>query len=218
MFRDYRIKSYEPCRWYHVWNRGACRRAIFGDDADKRAFLDGFSRHLGRSPAFDQRGRRYRHLRDEIELGAFCLMPNHFHLLIRTGDDPLRLPDLVRRLKSSYALHHRRRYGSTGRLFDGAYQADVIQTPSRLLRAATYIHLNFENDPAYNFSSHGHFIAEQRPDWLNGAASLMTAIGGNAAYERHLALTIDGREAARDRRRRLAELDTEALDLRRGIP
>ena len=73
-------KEYVPETMYHVYNRGHNKDKIFLDDNDYAVFLNLLKRYLSKTVVTDEKGRPYEQLRDEVELVAFCLMPNHFHL------------------------------------------------------------------------------------------------------------------------------------------
>jgi len=111
--------------WYHVMNRGAGRRIIFADDRHRNRFLD----LLG-----DIR-ERYR-----VEVHAWCLMGNHYHLLIRT-----QLPNLaraMRHLDGVYTQWHNRVHETDGALFRGRYKSIVVDSGSYLAQLSRYIHRN----------------------------------------------------------------------------
>ena len=95
--------------WYHVMNRGAARVRTFHDDSDYLAFIDIFLRLH----------RRYR-----FEIHTYCLMPNHYHILIRT---PLsNLSAGMRHLNSLYTRHYNQKYKRDGALFRGRYKATLV--------------------------------------------------------------------------------------------
>ncbi|EKE00702.1 MAG: hypothetical protein ACD_21C00286G0002 [uncultured bacterium] len=137
-------------------NRGAARVKTFHNDNDYQAFIS----------LFLQLHRRYR-----FEIHAYCLMPNHYHLLIRTP-----LPNLsigMRHLNSLYTRHYNQKYKRDGALFRGRYKATLVDAENYLLRVSRYIHLNpvkarlAKHPNKYRWSSYrfySHTIA--RPDWL----------------------------------------------------
>lgn len=180
-----RCKTYESDRWYHVWNRGIDGAEVFLDDADRRVFTGLFARYLSTQPQLDARGRRYAQMRDMIQLGTFCLVPNHFHLLLRTMLDPAAMTSFVTRVKIGYAQHFRVKYGGRGPLFETRFQADRIESRRRLLTCAAYVNLNHRNDPDYQFSGHSRLVGRP-PDWMNGTALLLRSIGGHEVYRSEL--------------------------------
>jgi len=67
--------------YYHVYARGGSRQSIFRDDEDYEYFQSLFQRYLSIEEKHDRTGRPYVHLLTKLELLAYCLMPNHFHLM-----------------------------------------------------------------------------------------------------------------------------------------
>ena len=114
-----------PGAWHHIMNRGVARTSIFADDADRRSLL------LEAAQAFSA---------NAIELHAFCLMGNHYHLLVRSLDG--RLPTAMQRWSSRYTYAFNRRHGRDGPLFRGRYASIGIASDAHLLQALRYIHLN----------------------------------------------------------------------------
>lgn len=194
-YRDFRVKTYEPERWYHVWNKGL--DVLFRDDADRRVFLDCVARFMSPEPCSDERGRPLRWFRDRIELGGYCLLTTHFHLLVRTGSDPAALGEFMQSVKGAFTRECRAR-GRAGRVFKGPYEADPITDRERLGRAAVYVHLNAGDDPEYRFCSYPEWSTGHIPVWLNGAERLIGSIGGLDAHRRDLDRTIDRRRARRE--------------------
>lgn len=142
--------------WYHIMNRGRARAKIFFDDNDYQKFID----------LLLQLNRRYC-----FEIHAYCLMPNHYHLLIRTP-----MPNLsngMKHLNSTYTIYHNKKYKKDGALFRGRYKAIVVDAKNYLLRVSRYIHLNpvkaslAEYPNKYPWSSYQFYSQKiDRPDWL----------------------------------------------------
>jgi REP element-mobilizing transposase RayT len=114
-----------PGAFYHVYSRGNRRQPTYLDDEDRRVFLDRLLRMCAHTGAV---------------LVAYCLMSNHFHLLIRPG--PNGLPDLMHRVLCSYAIWFNRRHAAVGHLFQGRYGSKPVQSTEVLLIVLRYIHLN----------------------------------------------------------------------------
>src|SRR5688572_26326927 len=107
---------------YHITTRGVRRQAIFGDDSDRELFL----RILG--DVVDLRGWRCH---------AYCLMPNHYHLVISTPE-----PDLsagMHHLNLRYARRFNARYGHEGHLFDRRFHSILIRSDWHLLEVIRYV-------------------------------------------------------------------------------
>ena len=143
---------------YHVIARGIERREIFIDEKDYSDFL----------------GRLEENLEDTgSKCLAFCLIPNHFHLLILRGHRPLA--GLMRRLMTGYAVRFNRRYQRAGHLFQNRYKALLCDQDSYLLELVSYIHLNpwraglvrdRKGLAAYPWCGHGAMLGSNRHGFL----------------------------------------------------
>ncbi len=109
----------------HVMARGIERREIFGNDEDRKDFLGRFAFLLEET---------------RTQCYAWALIPNHFHLLLRTG--PVSLKRLMRRLLTGYAGGFNRRHKRCGHLFQNRYKSIVCEEDNYLLELIRYIHLN----------------------------------------------------------------------------
>jgi putative transposase len=114
-----------PGAFYHVTSRGNGGRAIYFDDRDRRVFLAMFARVR----------RRYGWV-----CLAFCLMTNHYHLLLETPDGGLS--GGMRELNGGYARRTNRRYAQDGHLFRNRFGAETLEREEHLLEACRYIVLN----------------------------------------------------------------------------
>lgn len=141
------VRNFEEEGIYHVFNRGVEKRDIFLDEQDYRIFL--YYLYIYVVP-LDQVLIKHPHLpirlcgknlSPEIELFAYCLMPNHFHLLIKqkSFDGVSRL---LKQLTNAYAKYFNDKYNRVGGLFQGRFKAVNIETNEQLLHTSRYIHLN----------------------------------------------------------------------------
>ena len=175
MARPLRIQ-YENA-YYHVTCRGNAREDIFRDDADRKAFLD----LLARSSEIYQ-----------VDVLAFVLMTNHFHLVIKT---PLaNLQEFMRHFNISYTSYFNRNHHRVGHLYQGRYKSFVIDADAYLMEVSRYVHLNpvrikkneslsFQEQRkhlrAYRWSSYGDHIRKTiRYPWLN-REELLSSFGGD---------------------------------------
>ncbi len=110
---------------YHVYARGLDRKPLFHDDRDRRTFLLIVAQVLR-----DMGARCF----------AFALMINHYHLVIQAVDRPIS--DVMHRINLRYAMHHNRRHGGVGHVFQGRFQSVLIIGPEHLLTAIAYVHVN----------------------------------------------------------------------------
>jgi REP element-mobilizing transposase RayT len=114
-----------PGSLHHVIVRGIERRKIFESDKDREDFLT----RLGRVVKEEQ-----------ATCFAWVLMPNHAHILLRTGTTPLA--KMMKRLLTGYAVSFNRRHQRSGHLFQNRYKSIVCEEDSYLLELIRYIHLN----------------------------------------------------------------------------
>lgn len=145
------VKTYIENGYYHAYNRGVEKRNIFLDEQDYSVFLHFLKQYL--SPPQRKgiyltmtgldlvRPRPIQTLYDEIDLLAYCLIPNHYHLLLeqKTIDG---MTKLLRRLCTSYSMYFNKKYDRVGSLFQGTYKAALIDRDEYLLHLSRYIHLN----------------------------------------------------------------------------
>ena len=142
--------------WHHVMNRGARRSPIFTTAADARAFL-------GQIGAQNER--------TGIEVHAYCLMTNHFHLLVRSPDR--QLSEFMQFVLSRYTRIFNHRRGYDGPLFRGRFRSKVVGTDPYLSAVSRYIARNpLDVRPPvpldrYQWSSYGAYLGRTAPpDWL----------------------------------------------------
>jgi len=152
--------------YYHVYARGHDKKSIFRDDEDYRVFLNLFKRYLSKDQVSDKYGKPYICLRGKVELLAYCLMENHFHLLLYQ-DGKGAMSHLMRSIMTSYSCYFNKKYSTSGALFESRYRASRISTDAYLLHISRYIHLNSGDWRAYLYSSiSAYFGLGDRPEWL----------------------------------------------------
>ena len=149
MSRPLRIEY--PNAFYHVMNRGNNRQAIFLNDEDYGIFLETLketSRSFG------------------LKILSFCLMSNHYHLLLSTPK--ANLSRAMRHLNGVYTQRFNRRHKKDGHLFRGRFKAILVQEDEYLTHLIRYIHLNPMEDPKnYPYSSHKRYLkAKDETPWL----------------------------------------------------
>ncbi len=155
MSRPLRIEY--PGAVYHLMNRGSARQKVFLTSADYREFLKTVSE------ANDLWG---------IEVFAYCLMPNHYHLCLRTPRG--NLSRVMRHIDGLYTQRFNRRHRRDGSLFRGRYKAIVVDADEYLLAVVRYVHLNpvggrlARQPQEYRWSSHGEYLSGSKTvPWLN---------------------------------------------------
>src|SRR6266404_5512349 len=160
MARKLRIQY--PGAMYHVMNRGDRREPIFEDDQDRQRFLSTLGEACQKT---------------NWQVHAFCLMSNHFHLVLETPQ-----PNLVAGMKwllGTYTSRHNRRHKEFGHLFSGRYKSLIVDGSGNgyLKTVCDYVHLNpvrakllKSRQPLsdYAWSSYPGYLAapSRRPGWL----------------------------------------------------
>jgi REP element-mobilizing transposase RayT len=110
---------------YHVFARGNNRDPIFFDAGDYERFLKNLERY-----------------RDKFKftIYAYCLLPNHFHLLLRPGN--VSLSEIMQPLMTAHTMYVNKKYDRVGHVFQGRFKSIVVQKENYLLQVLRYIHLN----------------------------------------------------------------------------
>ena len=143
---------------YHVTSRGDRREDIYLDDADREAWL----------AVLSQVCKRF-----NWTVHAYCLMSNHYHLLVETPDANLSAG--MRQLNGVYTQHVNRRHGRVGHVYQGRFKAIVVQKDAYLMELARYVVLNpvragMVGDAGdWPWSSYSAMMSPAnmpRPDWL----------------------------------------------------
>ena len=160
--------------YYHVMNRGAGRQAIFAHDAHRLIYLE-----LLRQVADMFRA----------EIHAFCLMDNHYHLLVSTPEGNLNR--IMRHLNGVYTQRYNRLEHTDGPLFRGRYQAILVDADAYLLCVSRYIHLNpvaagmVKKTYQFPWSSYRAYIGRTKaPSWLNTDTTL-AMVGARSCRQRY---------------------------------
>ena len=161
------VKEYVTGEYYHIYNRGVEKRIIFIDNTDHVVFLGLIKKYLTGVDDNKSHRHKFESLVGQVELVAFCLMPNHYHLLFRQlADDGIT--KLMRRVMTGYVMYFNNKYGRVGTLFQGRYKASHINADAYLHHISRYIHLNPSNYQQYPYSSLPYYLgAKESPSWLN---------------------------------------------------
>jgi putative transposase len=174
------VKTYGPMQTWHIYNRGVDKRLIFVDPQDYSVFLAYLKACL--LPEIDEDFRkecidilkiermRSHNIHEEVELLAYCLMPNHIHLELfqKTAEG---IAKLMRSVMTGYVMYFNNKYKRQGRLFQGTYKAVEVKTVPYWLHLSRYIHLNPVDLVAdykyYDNSSFKYYSGTEKiPSWL----------------------------------------------------
>ncbi len=137
---------------YHVLNRGVDKRKIFLDDNDYLRFIHDLFEFNNTNPVNNNFHRFKTHHNDMrcrydepkellVEIMVFCLMPNHYHLLVKPRFDD-GLTKFIRRLNMGYSKYFNNKNERSGALFEGRYKAVAIKDEGHFIHLPYYIHLN----------------------------------------------------------------------------
>jgi len=146
-----------PGAVHHIIGRGIERREIFRSVADSRHFVGQLGKVLTAGGA---------------RCLAWALMPNHYHLVVRTGKSPLA--KLMMQLLTSYALGFNRRHVRSGHLFQNRYKSILCEVEPYLLELVRYIHLNplrgglvadLDELETFPWSGHGVLLGTRKVAW-----------------------------------------------------
>lgn len=164
-----------PGGFYHIFNRGLEKRAIFRETKDYDKLLDKLSQLL---------------TNDEWIIYAYCFMPNHYHLLVEEKQMPIA--KLMSRLFTSYAVYFNKKYKRQGPLFQDRFKSKLIQKDAYFLEVSRYIHLNpvegslVKNPEDYPYSSLVEYLGKQQRRIIN-LGKVSTLLGeGKKRIENYL--------------------------------
>ncbi|MEW9674050.1 transposase [Ammoniphilus sp. 3BR4] len=144
-------RIWHPGVAYHVTGRGNQRAKLFKDDLDYEVFLSIMSLANQKTP---------------FQLYAYCLMPNHYHLLLSTEDHPIS--QVMARINKGFANYFNNRYGVSGHVFEKRFYSHPVTEGYGLAYVSRYIHNNpvvaqlTESPAAYPWSSYPQYLTDLR--------------------------------------------------------
>jgi len=189
------LKTYSPNCYYHIYNRGVEKRLIFQDEQDYAVFLSYLRTYLlpkdehklqqtlsNPDLNYKERERILKELRlnnfsDEITLLAYCLMPNHFHFLIKQKSSD-GIDKFMNSFGVRYTMFFNRKYNRVGSLYQDVYKAVAVESEEQLLYLSSYIHRNPFNSKAGSKedvlrawftqpSSYPDYLGQRVTDWIH---------------------------------------------------
>ncbi len=119
---------YKKNSFYHVYNRGNNKRLIFYD-------INDYERLVRKILEFE---KDY-----DLNIYSYCLMPNHYHLLIKLGNDKNDISKYMQRLMTAYVMYFNKKYQNIGRLFQGPFEARRLKDFKDVVGLTQYL----ENNP-----------------------------------------------------------------------
>ena len=174
-----------PGEYYHIFNRGVNKQLIFHDNADRARFLF-LILHFQSPTIFEKISRSVKsfvqhrvfdidkEVKEKIiksrfvELTSFCLMPNHFHLIVKEIEEN-GIARYMQRILNSYTKYYNTKYNKSGHLFQGPYKIVHIKNNKQLLHLSAYIHRNprelkewLNKESSYQWSSYQDCVNKNR--------------------------------------------------------
>lgn len=211
-------RRFDPNYFYHIYNCGVEKRTIFLDEKDYQRFLETLSYYLydqklsyaqfKNLPLEGQRLYSLSHPRTSdnrrVKLLVYCLMPNHFHLLLK----PVKkngVTVFVADLTNSYTKYFNIKNQRLGNLLQGTFKAKEIDTEESLLQVSRYIHLNpifssktnpqgkLRSPSAYPFSSYDEWVLDRRMGLVDQEelTAWLKVFGGRESYRDFVEAKID---------------------------
>jgi len=183
-------KTFVDHTYYHIYNRGVAKQEIFLDESDYLAFLGCLKLYLTPPKPVDRRfsitlqgsslsdtnttlyapSRQPNNHEKTIELVAYCLMPNHFHLMLRSIEKN-SMTRFMSSLSTRYSMHFNKKYNRVGPLFQGIYKAVMIEHEAQFLWVTKYIHqnpLSITRDlTSYPYSSYPNYLGQIHQTWVH---------------------------------------------------
>ena len=139
--------------YYHVYARGHARQKIFRDNEDFEMFTSLFGRYLSKQPVSDKYKKSYPHLKDQVSLLCYCLMDNHFHLIVKVNFDPEIVTQIFSNFFNAYAKANNKHISRTGSLFEKHFKRIRLDNELYLKNLILYVHLNPKHHLDIDFKS-----------------------------------------------------------------
>ena len=134
--------SFVPGEYYHLYNRGTEKRIIFINKDDYQYFLYlMYVCNTTKSIELRKIGKNFDRGETIVDMGAYCLMPNHFHILVhekKMGG----ISKFMLKLMTSYSMYFNKKYKRTGKLYEGVFKSSHIDKDIYFKYLYSYIHLN----------------------------------------------------------------------------
>jgi len=213
------IKTYVEGGIYHIYNRGAGGQNIFLDSSDYKMFFKILGSYL--SPTIKKVDPYTGIVEDEendcdvhkrIDLMCLCLMPNHYHLLLRQKNKEA-MTEFTRRVFTKYSMYFNFKYERSGTLFQGRYKASYVDNKDYLLFLSAYIHLNpvkaelCKNPEDWEWSSYKNYRDLRKIKWLDPMNLIEIALEGSSKTKiNYVGIISDYREHLKDRTNRKSSL------------
>lgn len=163
-----RKQSFANGEFFHIYNRGVDKRIIFTDEYDIRRFFQSMVEFNTAEPigslyenSFLQLGSETPKSGKLVNIIAYCLNPNHFHLILEQLLDG-GISEFMKRLSGGFTNYFNRKYKRSGVLFQGVFKDVHIDTNEYLLHVSAYVNLN---DRVHKLGSETPKLVQSRSSW-----------------------------------------------------
>ena len=180
-YRDY--KQFFDGGVYHVYSRGHNKMVVFRDNQDYEFFLQRLAEILSLEPT------KHRWLKplpkDSFRILSYCLMPNHFHFMIRQ-ETKLPISKLIAKLLTSYGMYFNKKYGQVGAIFQSKYKAKEVNNDEYLVPLSAYIHRNPANFFSWKFSSLSNYLGDSKEILVDSSLVLSMFNRNREQYRKYI--------------------------------
>ncbi len=178
---------------YHIFNRGVAKLPIFTDKRDYNRFLQTiyYYQFQGPKPKFSQLSRfkdfKFEKNKKIVEIFCYCLMPNHYHFLIRQLLEN-GISEFINKISNSYTKYFNTKHNRVGPLLQGQFKAVRIEHEEQLIHISRYIHLNpivsflIKDLREYQWSSYMNYIG-MRTDQICTREFILSMFKTHQKYE-----------------------------------
>lgn len=181
---------------YHVYNRGVAKQILFHNEHDYRHFLETLAFYLETKPqqrfsktSIDDRRKilGQEPTRPLVEILAYCLMPNHFHLILKQLVDK-GVSRYMQQCQNSYSRAYNTKYRRIGTAFQGVFSAVTVENDEQFLHLTRYIHLNpyvgrlAEHPEDYPWSSYQSYLTRHQTRLCHPGLAL-SIVGSPELYQ-----------------------------------
>lgn len=157
LYRDH--KTLRTGEYYHIFNRGVNKQPIFFCDEDYFQFLKRLKIILNLDLVENMKTHIKPLPKNSFSILAYCLMPNHFHMLIRQNSE-VGIDKLILKLCTSYSIYINKKYDRVGALFQDRFKAKLIDNDQYAQCVSAYINNNPKDPKSYPYSSYQEILSD----------------------------------------------------------
>ena len=157
------VKNYLPGNFYHIYQSGFEGRNIFLDKEDFERFAALLEKNLSEKGS----GQTFK----KVELVAYCLLPNHFHLMFKLNEKE-GITEVLRKILTAYVMYFNKKYGRKGSIFQGKPKGATVESQNLMLHLTRYIHQKPKKSSSsddlknYEYSSYKDYLGIRSNFWV----------------------------------------------------